>query len=174
VPDTAAVAESADRHQDPARERPPLQTEAVMAEVQARVRASLRARLVASGAKELADERLFDEIDALFRSALANDDRGALLLPHLLTDEWQPELALRLSSHRGRLTARLLVGIKRRLLLPLMRWLFEYTLDNFRRQQRLNLTLMACLQTFAIEHARLAREVADLRAREREPGSDRS
>jgi hypothetical protein len=135
-----------------------------MADVHARVRAELRARLLASGAHDLADARLFDEVDALFRTAIANDDRGALLLPHLLQDDWQPELALRLTSHRGGLAARLLVGIKRRVLLPVMRWLFEFTLENFRRQHRLNLVLMACLQTLAIEHARLAREVAELRA----------
>jgi hypothetical protein len=135
-----------------------------MADVQARVRATLRARLVAAGARDLADDRLFEEVDALFRAALANDYQVALLLPNLLPDDWQPELALRLSSHRGGLTAKLLVGIKRRILLPLTRWLFEFSLDNFRRQHRLNLTLIACLQTFAIEHARLAREVADLRA----------
>jgi hypothetical protein len=135
-----------------------------MAEVHARVRAELRARLLAAGAQDLADDRLFDDVDALFRAAVANDNRVALLLPHLLPDDWQPELALRLTSHRGGLTARLLVGIKRRVLLPLTRWLFEFSLDNFRRQHRLNLVLIACLQTFAIEHARLAREVADLRA----------
>ena len=136
-----------------------------MADVQARVRSALRARLLASGATELAaDEGLFDEVDALFRQALRNDDPGALLLPHLLPDDLQPELALRLSSHRGGLTARLMVGIKRRVLLPLTRWLFEFTLDNFRRQHRLNLALMACLQSLAVEHAQLAREVAALRA----------
>jgi hypothetical protein len=136
-----------------------------MAEVQARVRATLRARLQAAGATELADEQLFDEVDAIFRRALANDDRGALLLPHLLQDDWQPELALRLQSHRGGLAARFLVGVKQRVLLPLTRWLFEYTLENFRRQHRLNQALMACLQTLAIDNARLTREVAELRAR---------
>jgi hypothetical protein len=135
-----------------------------MAEVHARVRAALRARVEAAGATELADERLFDDVDAIFRRALANDDRGALLLPQLLQDDWQPELALRLSSHRGGLTARFMVGVKQRVLLPLTRWLFEYTLENFRRQHRLNQVLMACLQTLAVDHARLAREVADLRA----------
>jgi hypothetical protein len=135
-----------------------------MADVRARVRQDLRAKLVAAGAAAMADERLFAEVDALLRAALANDDAGALLLPHLLTDDWQPELALRLSSHRGGLTARLLVGIKRRILLPLTRWLFEYTLENFRRQHRLNLALMACVQTLAVEHARMANELAELRA----------
>jgi len=153
-----------------------------MADVQARVRTALRARLVASGARDLADQGLFDDVDALFKAALANDHPGALLLPHLLPDDWQPDLALRLSSHRGGLTARLLVGIKRRVLLPLTRWLFEFTLDNFRRQHRLNLALMACLQTFAVEHARLTREVSELRAaadarepeRKPEPKHDRA
>ncbi len=135
-----------------------------MAEVHARVRAALRARVEAAGATELADERLFDEVDAIFRRALANDDRGALLLPQLLQDDWQPELALRLSSHRGGLAARFMVGVKQRVLLPLTRWLFEYTLENFRRQHRLNQVLMACLQTLAVDHARLAREVDELRA----------
>jgi hypothetical protein len=142
-----------------------------MADVRGRVRAALRARLVASGARELADERLFDE---LFRAALANDDPGALLLPQLLADDLQPELALHLSSHRGGLSARLLVAIKRRILLPLTRWLFEYTLENFRRQQRLNLTLMACLQSFAIEHARLTDEVAQLRRAQDADAPERS
>jgi len=136
-----------------------------MAELQARVRAQLRARLQAAGADDLADERLFDDVDALFRRAIANDDRGALLLPYLLQDDWQPELALRLSSHRGGLTARFLVSVKQRVLLPLTRWLFEFTLENFRRQHRLNQVLMACLQTLAVDHARLARVVAALRAR---------
>ena len=142
-----------------------------MADVRDRVRATLRARIIASGAPgsaELADEQLFADVDALLRAALANDDAGDLLLPHLLIDDWQPELALRLSSHRGGLTARLLVAIKRRILLPLTRWLFEYTLENFRRQHRLNLALMACVQTLAIEHVKLSREVVALRTSESE------
>jgi hypothetical protein len=144
-----------------------------MADVQARVRAALRARLVASGARELADDRLFEDVDALFREALRHDGNPVgLMLPQLLTEDWQPELALRLSSHRGGLVAKLMVGIKQRVLLPLTRWLFEYTQENFRRQQRLNLTLMACLQTLAIEHARLTQEVAALRGTGSETASD--
>ena len=131
-----------------------------MADLHARVRASLRARLKAAGATEFDDDELFREVDAVFRQALANDDRGALLLPSLLPDDWQPELSLRLTSHRGGLGS-VIVFIKRRILLPLNRWLFEYTLENFRRQQRINLTLMACLQTLAVEHVRLRRELAE-------------
>jgi hypothetical protein len=131
-----------------------------MTDIQARVRASLRARLNAAGATEFDDEDVFRAVDGVFRQALANDDPGALILPALLPDEWQPELSLRLTSHRGGLGA-VLVFIKRRILLPINRWLFEYTLDNFRRQQRINLTLMACLQTLAVEHVRLRRELAE-------------
>jgi hypothetical protein len=139
--------------------QPPLRTDDVMRDLQGRVRANLRARLRAAGATEFADEALFEDVDAIFRQALSNDDRGALLLPSLLHDDWQPELSLRLASHRGGLGT-VIVFIKRRLLLPLTRWLFEYALENFRRQHRLNLALMACLQTLAVEHVRLSRELA--------------
>jgi hypothetical protein len=138
----------------------PLRTDDVMVDIQARVRASLRARLKAAGATEFDDEEVFREVEGVFRQALANDDRNALVLPALLPDDWQPELSLRLTSHRGGFGA-VLVFIKRRILLPLNRWLFEYTLENFRRQQRINLTLMACLQALAVEHVRLRRELAD-------------
>lgn len=131
-----------------------------MADLQARVRASLRARLKAAGATDFEDEELFREVDGLFRRALANDDPGALVLPSLLPDDAHPELSLRLTSHRGGLGS-VIVFVKRRILLPLNRWLFEYTLENFRRQQRINLTLMACLQTLAVEHVRLRRELAE-------------
>jgi hypothetical protein len=136
-----------------------------MTDIQARVRAQLRARLKASGAAEFSDDQLFTDVDAIFRQALSNDDPGALVLPALLPDDWHPELSLRLSSHRGGLGA-VIVFIKRRVLLPINRWLFEYTLENFRRQQRTNLALMACLQTLAVEHVRLRRELEA-----REPGA---
>lgn len=131
-----------------------------MTDLQARVRATVRARLKAAGATAFDDDELFRAVDGVFRQALANDDPGALLLPALLHDDWQPELSLRLASHRGGLGS-VIVFIKRRILLPLNRWLFEYTLENFRRQQRINLTLMACLQTLAVEHVRLRRELAE-------------
>jgi hypothetical protein len=47
--------------------------------------------------------------------------------------------------------------VKRRLLLPLTRWLFEYSQENFRRQDRLNRVLFACIEELAIENARLRR-----------------
>jgi hypothetical protein len=131
-------------------------TNAIMQAVRERVRTELRDRLVARGAADdFGDPGVFDDVDALFRRALAHDDRHALLLPELLSDEWRPELSLRLTSHRPGMAAALVLFVKRRLVLPLTRWLFEYALENFRRQDRLNVALMACLQSLAADHARL-------------------
>ena len=47
---------------------------------------------------------------------------------------------------------------KRRVLLPMLRWLFEYSQENFRRQQRINAVLFACIEDLAIENARLRRD----------------
>lgn len=138
----------------------PVRTDAVMAEIRDRLKADLHERLVARGAAEDFDERaIFDEVDALFRRALALDDRHALLLPELLAEPWRPELSLRLKSHRGGLAAATIVFVKRRVLLPLTRWLYEYTHENFRRQERLNHALLASLQSLAAEHARLKRRL---------------
>lgn len=142
-----------------------LSADAVMTEVRARVRAELRARLVAHGAADdFADERVFADVDALLRRAVAHDTRDTLLLPDLLADEWRPELSLRLAGHRDGAAAALILFVKRRVLLPLTRWLFEYALENFRRQDRVNVALMACVQSLAAEHARLRLRVASLEA----------
>ena len=50
-----------------------------------------------------------------------------------------------------------------KLLLPLTRWLFEYSQDNFRRQDHLNRMLFACIEELAIENARLRRGSSRLR-----------
>ena len=56
------------------------------------------------------------------------------------------------------MVGRFILLVKRRLLLPLTRWLFEYAQENFRRQQRINAVLFACIEDLAIENARLRRE----------------
>jgi hypothetical protein len=56
---------------------------------------------------------------------------------------------------------RFVVFVKRRLLLPATRWLYEYSLENFRRQQRVNALLFACVEELAIENAKL-RKLAEL------------
>ena len=42
-----------------------------------------------------------------------------------------------------------------------MRWLYEYSLENFRRQQRVNRLLFACIEELAIENAHLRKSVGD-------------
>ena len=43
--------------------------------------------------------------------------------------------------------------------MPLMRWLYQYSVDNFRRQERMNRMLVACVEELAVENARLRREL---------------
>jgi hypothetical protein len=74
--------------------------------------------------------------------------------------EWGLESHLRLTTHRQSMSGRAILFVKRRLLLPMTRWLFEYSQENFRRQQRINLMLFACIEELAIENARLAAKTA--------------
>jgi hypothetical protein len=60
----------------------------------------------------------------------------------------------RLPRPRGRLAAGAIRFAKSRLVLPVVRWLFEYAQENFRRQHHLNVVLMATVQTLAADHAR--------------------
>jgi hypothetical protein len=142
----------------------PVSTDAVMREVRDRVKAELHARLTRQDADtSLAERTVFDEVDAIFRQALAHEQQ-ALLLPALLADEWRPRLSLDFRSHRAPASAGPILFVKRRILAPAMRWLFEYSQDNFRRQDRLNLALLACLQSLAADHARLKARLAALEA----------
>jgi hypothetical protein len=143
-------------------------TEAAMDAVRERVRAELHARLVAQGAgDDLGDRAVFDEVDRLIERALTHDDARALLLPTRLSEPWRPDLSLDLTGHRGGVAGRAVHFAKARLVLPVVRWLFEYTAGNFRRQERVNVALMACLQALAADHARLKARVDRL---ERRPG----
>jgi hypothetical protein len=135
-----------------------------MSELQANVRDELRRRVRAhGGAADYDDARVFESVERLLRRASQKGEeglRGALLLPELLGDAppWQLQTHLRFSSHRPAFGP-LLIFMKRRLLLPLNRWLYEYVLGNFHRQQRLNLVLIACVEELAIENARLRRDL---------------
>jgi hypothetical protein len=94
-------------------------------------------------------------------------------MPTLLLDEPEWELAtnLRFTSHRP-MAGRFVLFAKRRLVLPLTRWLYEFSRDNFERQTRVNDTLMATIETLVVEVLTLRREVEDLRAGQ--PSSDRA
>ena len=141
---------------------PRVSTERLMREIEQQVRVERRSNLLArGGAPEYRDPELFSAVDAILRRALEERERDALLIPEILGDEddWLLQTRLRISSHRP-VVGGLVVFLKRRLLLPLMRWLYEFNLDNFRRQQRINQLLFACLEELAIENEKLRREVA--------------
>lgn len=143
-----------------------------MAEVRARVRAEVRARLARSGVREFEDEAVFLAAEDLLARALERRDRQLLLLPELLDDEddWRVNPSLRLSSHRP-IAGGAIIWLKQTLLLPVTRWLYDYSRENFARQERLNFVLMACLQQLAIENVRLATRVEALEQGGSAPGA---
>jgi hypothetical protein len=153
----------------------PIATEDVMAEVRARVRAALRTRLVRGGVREFEDEAIFLAAERLLGRALQRRDRQLLLLPELLDDEddWRVNPSLRLSSHRP-IAGGAIVWLKQKLVLPVTRWLFDYSRENFARQERLNFVLMACLQELAVEHVQLAARVDALERRQPAPSPGES
>jgi hypothetical protein len=137
-----------------------------MEKIEGDVRSARRKQFLKHGIDAYQDEQVFDRVRAVLQRAADGRDLNVLLLPEILDDdkEWALEPALRLSSHRPA-AGRAILFAKRRILLPMMRWLFEYSQENFRRQQRLNRILMACLEELAIENARLRRDVEALASR---------
>jgi hypothetical protein len=145
----------------------PVSVDEAMGEVRAHVRARLRAELerLDPGSPLLTGD-LFDEAETIYRKALAR--RRLLMMPSLLLDEseWELDTKLRLTSHRPR-TGTLILFVKRKVILPLTRWLYEFSRDNFERQARVNETLMASIETLVVEVLTLRREVEALRAGQR-------
>ena len=141
---------------------PKLRVDAVMSDIEHDVRTRLRRHLIKrGGAAEYHDEELFELVRATLARAVEERNLDATLLPGLLdTDvEWRLQTHLSLSSHRP-VAGRMILFFKRRVLLPLTRWLFEYSQDNFRRQDHLNRVLFACIEELALENARLRRDLA--------------
>jgi hypothetical protein len=132
-----------------------------MADVQGRVRERLRLHLVRHGAAAFEDPILFAEVERLLRTSIDAGDAHALLVPELLGEpvSWRLETAMKYGSHRPQASAAVVQFVKRRLLMPMLRWLFEYSRDNFERQRRVNQVLFACVQELALETARLRREL---------------
>jgi hypothetical protein len=129
----------------------------LMREIEDEVSRRRRTRLVARGGpSEYSDSELFALVERALSRALERQEPQSLLLPELLGDDeqWRLQTHLRFSSHRPVL-GRAVVALKRAILLPLMRWLYEYSLENFRRQDRVNRALFACIEELAIENARL-------------------
>ena len=136
----------------------------VMATLRDRVRERVRADLVRHGASgALEDPFLFAEIDSMLRAAIDRSQPAALLLPELLGDPstWRLDTAIRYQSHRGA-AAGPIIFVKQRLIMPLLRFFYEFSRDNFERQRRVNQVLFACVQELAIETTRLRHQVRDL------------
>src|SRR5262245_37875442 len=145
-----------------------------MREIEDDVRRARRKRLLArGGAGEYRDPDLYEHVDIVLRRALESRDHGALLLPDFLSSDpdWQLTTHLRFSSHRS-VIGPVLIFIKRRVLLPLTRWLYEYSLENFRRQQKLNTILLACVEELAIENAKLLKKLEGQEGREGREGRE--
>jgi hypothetical protein len=147
----------------------------VMADIRQRANAELRERTFDRGnTPEFSDAELFDAVERMLRSAVDESDRKVLLLPEIISGN--KDLALepsaRLTSHRP-LVGPLIVFVKRRLLQPVTQWLYEYSMDNFRRQAQINRILFAAVQALAIETARLRleRDAAERNASKRGSGA---
>jgi hypothetical protein len=140
----------------------PVDVDRLMSELEDDVRRARRKRLLARGAApEYRDAALFEQVDVVLRRALDARDHDALLVPDVLEHEgeWKLDLHLKWSSHRQGAAGPLLIFIKRRLLLPMFRWLWEYSLENFRKQRRVNQVLFACIEELAIENAKLRQRI---------------
>ena len=140
---------------------PTLRVHAVMSDIDSDVRTRLRRHLIKrGGAADYHDEEIFEAVRAVLARAVDERNLDALLLPELLDADvdWQLSTHLALSTHRP-LLGRFILLAKRRILLPMTRWLFEYSQENFRRQHHLNRILLACIEELALENARLRREL---------------
>ena len=149
-----------------------LSADAVISELQTRVRERLRRHLLdQGGSPAFEDSALFAEVERLLQTATRTGDAATLILPELLgdPDTWRLRTAMRYESHRGSVAGTALIFIKRRLMMPALRWLFEYSRDNFERQRRVNLVLFACVQELAVETARLKQEVQRLTPSDQPP-----
>jgi len=134
----------------------------VMGEIERDVRARLRRHLLKKGgAADYEDQEIFDAVHALLSRAVDGRDLDATLLPELVDGDvdWRLQTHLHLTTHRPAATGRFILFAKKKLLLPLTRWLFEYSQENFRRQDRLNRILFVCIEELALENARLRRSL---------------
>jgi hypothetical protein len=144
----------------------PIRTKPVMDRIESEAREAVRRRAVThGGATEYNDPEMFERVWSLLGHATGGRKRDFLLLPELLDEgrEWDLEPRLSFTSHRPALGPFILL-VKRRLLLPLARWLFDYTRENFRRQQQLNRILFACIEELAVENVRLQQQLSTLNA----------
>ena len=146
-----------------------------MSDLQSRVRERLRNEFLNRGeSSPLQDPQIFADVERLLRRASDVGDTDPLLLPEVLGDPatWKLQMAMRYQSHRTSGKASLILFIKRRVLMPMFRWLFEYSRDNFDRQRRVNLVLFACVQELATETALLRQQLRQQSHTPGPPGPD--
>ena len=138
----------------------PVRVKPLMDRIEGEVREDLRRQLIARGASEYDDAVLFERVRTMLDRGATGRSTDVLLVDELLDGDvdWELDTQLKLSSHRPALGP-IILFMKRRLLLPLSRWLFEYSRENFRRQQRLNRILLACIEQLAIENSRLRQDL---------------
>jgi len=135
-----------------------------MDRIEGDVRETVRRRLVeVGGAAAYRDPAVFDAVWSSLGRAAGERNLNVLMLPELLDGihDWELKPQLSLSSHR--VLGPIILLVKRRLLLPLTRWLLEYARENFRRQQQVNRILFACIEELAAENARLRSELEQRR-----------
>ena len=146
----------------------PVRVDAVMGEIEREVRARLRRHLVKKGgAADYQDEAIFDAVYAMLSRAVDGRNLDATLLPELVDGDvdWRLQTHLSLTTHRPAV-GRLILFAKKKLILPMTRWLFEYSQENFRRQDHLNRLLFACIEELALENARLRQQIGPASARQ--------
>jgi len=139
-----------------------IRVDVVMEEIERDVRARLRQHLLKKGgAADYQDQEIFDAVHALLGRAVDGRAIEATLLPELVDGDvdWRLQTHLNLSTHRPAAAGRFILFAKKKMLLPLTRWLFEYSQENFRRQDHLNRILFACIEELALENARLRRKL---------------
>ena len=154
----------------------PIDVSRVMADIRLRAAEQLRARAMDRGnAPEFSDAELFAIVEGLLRHAVDDAADKVLLMPEIIAG--RPELTLepvaRIASHRP-VIGPLILFAKRRVLQPLARWLYEYSMDNFERQARINRVTYAALQAIAVETARLRLELDALKQEVGTRGSGRA
>jgi len=95
--------------------------DAVMTELQGRVRERLRLQLLQSGgSRAFEDPALFAEVEAMLAAAANTSETSTLLLPELLGDPatWRLSTKAPYQSHRSAGAASIVLFAKRRLLMP--------------------------------------------------------
>jgi hypothetical protein len=153
-----------------------VRVDAVMGEIERDVRDRLRRHLVKKGgAADYQDEAIFDAVHALLSRAVDGRNLDATLLPELVDGDvdWRLQTHLALTTHRPAV-GRFILFAKKKLILPVTRWLFEYSQENFRRQDHLNRVLFACIEELALDNARLRREITSASAGQTRPMNPRA